>query len=725
MMKYLKLISVSIAILLAAIGASQSTAAAMPLSGPTPSAPTAVCPGNGALISQTYSNLPAGCQPSTATTFTIKWTDTAPVSGDYYDIEIATQPTFGGYIVDGSDSGGTTVCNIGVSGPGTGNFFVAGSSYTYLPATTYFWRVRAYGQLSDCTTPTYVSPWSTTFSFRTKIAAPTPVSPLGGPTPLLDNKNNDVTHWPPSDLFQWTGVTGASGYQLQVSHSTLFNSFVLNVTLPYTATSYSPATDLPANQTLYWRVETLNTGFGPSDWTTPIQFITANPATVPVLAQPATGKLDTDHTPGLAWLASSLPGGTTFTSYEVQVWNNSTFKDSTDYMCFDVDYTTDTVDLNTGDINHTQMDVANAGLSMPGPTHCPFYQSPVEEGNATNLPDATTLYWRVRTENTDGTYTFWSDWSAPFNFISSVPKVDIITTPPTPACATTLTDAGGGNRPLFTWTAVDKATNYNIQISRDPLVNSPFVVNLSSVGTSFTPPTPLPRATTLYWHVRGNNNLYGPGDWSDICSFTTEDPPGAPTLVSPPYNKLLTDQTGTYTPTLTWSISSAPVAATFGYYELEIATTSAFGASDVGGPGVTDTSSTNQYSPTIVSPWTLAPATKYYWHVRACNTVPECSVWSPTGTFRISVDQVSSIGPSGSGTSFPVTFTWTAVPGATGYQLNISTTHTFSTTYIAISGGGTTSVMRNLPPHVYYWRIRATSSLFGPGAWSVVLSFSP
>src|SRR5690606_22208172 len=62
-------------------------------------------------------------------------------------------------------------------------------------------------------------------------------------------------------LFDWTPVTGASNYTLQVSKEFDFSPLVLNKIV--TTDSYTPTANLPAGVPLYWRVRA-NGAYGPS-----------------------------------------------------------------------------------------------------------------------------------------------------------------------------------------------------------------------------------------------------------------------------------------------------------------------------------------------------------------------------------------------------------------------------------------------------------------------------
>jgi hypothetical protein len=72
------------------------------------------------------------------------------------------------------------------------------------------------------------------------------------------------------------------------------------------------------------------------------------------------------------------------------------------------------------------------------------------------------------------------------------------------------------------------------------------------------------------------------------------------------------------------------------------------------------------------------------------------------------------------------TFTWTAIPGATTYTLQVSKSPTFNLLVInrtlnALTYTHTLNLTANM---IYYWRVRANGP-FGPGLWqATVFSFT-
>lgn len=646
-MKTLKLLILSLATLLVTVGASNKAPQYIPAK------PGAVSPANGGL--------------TTDYTPTLKWTNT----GTTYDIEIATDPSFGAYIID-SNTG------------------FAGNTYTLGvildPAKTYYWHVKAYDGTGN-------SGWSNTFTFRTAVEPPTLTDPADSST----LQNNRPT-------FKWTTVLNATGYNLQVSQTSLFSTVILNVTLPYTSTEYTPAADLTANATLYWRVRTLNGTYGPSDWSPgPIGNYftitkTALQPTAPTPVYPGNGKLTDDYTPRLTWTASSIPSATTFDYYEVQITTDSTFTDMdpVSIICLpptcidDTSVTTRVTDITSG----------TASFDVPDP--------------GSELDPATTFYWRVRAYNHLGGDTFYSNWSNVFTLNTTYEPLTLNT----PANFSSLTF----NQPQFSWTdpnVMPHGGYYYIQVSKNPGFTD-LIINKTSPNP-FKPGIPLPSNRTLYWRVRITSGTYGPSRWSEVWQFDTANPPGMPVLKSPISNALVTNDT----PTFKWSVSTLPLTTTFSNYTIEVSTGTAVNPD---GSFVTtvinDSSATNQYDPQFTPGAPLTTATKYYWHVEACNTDGECSNWSPTAAFRIAIESPTLVTYGGGSLTNIPPFDWNDIPGASGYAIQVwkdgaPGTLLINTTVASsqFSGGS------GLPAGTYFWRVRTNSPYFGPSVWSAVDSF--
>ena len=129
---------------------------------------------------------------------------------------------------------------------------------------------------------------------------------------------------------------------------------------------------MPKNIKIYWRVRANGTN-GPSEWSSVRYFYSPNPPSVPSLVSPVKGASTTDLTPKLDWSTVSVPSGTTFDHYKVQVSTDTSFSDSGMV------------------INKNITGVSNSYYTVP-----------------TNLIKGKKYYWHVRAYNSDGEYSNFS-----------------------------------------------------------------------------------------------------------------------------------------------------------------------------------------------------------------------------------------------------------------------------------------------------------------------------
>ena len=129
---------------------------------------------------------------------------------------------------------------------------------------------------------------------------------------LLDRRPN----------FDWTDFAGASSYQLQVARNNTFTLGLVSATS--LSSQYAWPTDLLPNTTHYWRVRA-KVGAVYTAWSNTWSFTTANPPSIPVLVAPANNALTTDYTPKLDWSNVTVPLGVTFDHYQLQVATDAAF----------------------------------------------------------------------------------------------------------------------------------------------------------------------------------------------------------------------------------------------------------------------------------------------------------------------------------------------------------------------------------------------------------------
>ena len=358
---------------------------------------------------------------------TLDWGDVTPV--DHYAVQVSTSSKFldGTLLYDRTSS--------------WSDFVVPAD----LPANaTYYWRVSTYDATGQ------YSLWSAYRSFRTAMRPPDLIVPA--------NTGLALTTRP---AFDWSGVDGASSYTLQVSTGQDFSKLLLNPSP--TASIYTPGSDLPRNQTVYWRVKA--NGTNPSTWSKVFSFTSADPPAAPGLAAPADSAALSDYQPDLDWNDVA-----NVEYYKIQIATSSAFTD-------------------TSLVYYKQVSKDTSFYAPPAPL-------------ATNA----TYYWRVCSYNVLNQY---SQWSAVRHFHTKVPAPQLND----PAGATALSTPVS-----LSWKSVDKATSYIVQVSSSASFSST-VVNKSLTTLSYTTSS-LTKGKTYYWRVQAVAKYSS--DWSEVRSFTVQ-----------------------------------------------------------------------------------------------------------------------------------------------------------------------------------------------------------
>ena len=291
--------------------------------------------------------------------------------------------------------------------------------------------------------------------------------------------------------------------------------------------------------------------------------------------------------------------------------------------------------------------------------------------------------------------------------VTNVPNVELIA----PTNGSTLLT----NHPTFDWENLPTAIGYNIQIAKNNTFTQ-FVSNVNLTGgtnSSYTPTTALTANTNMWWRVRAKLTQTTYSAWSEIRSFTTANPPPAPTLTAPA-NTLITS----VTVLLNWNDVSMPAGTTFQKYEVQMATNSTF---------TTDTTLADVAISEYTTP-ALTPNTKVFWRVRAYNTLGQYGSWSTARYFRVAYAAPVLVSPIGGITvsGLKPLLDWDLVLGATSYTVQVSMNNTFTTLRVnaTILAPNTSYIPTvNLPAGtVWYWRVRANGPN-GPSAWSAFETF--
>lgn len=288
-------------------------------------------------------------------------------------------------------------------------------------------------------------------------------------------------------------------------------------------------------------------------------------------------------------------------------------------------------------------------------------------------------------------------------------------TPLTPANGVTVTATGYGGTlavppnafPEFSWSAVEGATRYKLQISPDIAFTTK--QEFTTPLTRYTPTSLSSFPDGLYyWRVLVDApEVSFP---SPPRSFTRQwaTPDNKPTLTSPEEGDILEFFDS---PAFTWQ----PVIGA-AYYRLQISTNP-------------------EFSTLAVNNMTLAyanqPLTKlangtYYWRVLPFDTYNRQGTASEMRLFQMGYDQIPELlEPLNPSTpTFTPTFRWTAVEGAQYYRLQYSTDPAFAAAVTQVDTRNTTfTPTTQIPNDVnYYWRVQTVSGGALSG-WSSVWNF--
>ena len=304
----------------------------------------------------------------------------------------------------------------------------------------------------------------------TLAACPTPA------TPSVLSPANGATCVSTTPLLDWSDVSGATSYEVQVCTNSGCTSVARSATPTASSWTVSPA--LSNNTQYWWRARARNACGSWSAWGTIWSFTTTFTPATPTLSSPANGATGVSTTPLLDW--TDAAGAT---SYDVQVCSDS--------GCASV-------------------------VRSANPTTSQWTVSPA-------LSTGVTYYWRARS-NACGNNSAWTGIRS-FTTVCPVPATPTLSSPANGA-------TGVSTTPLLDWTDAAGATSYDVQVCSDSGCAS--VVRSANPTTSQWTVSPvLSTGVTYYWRARANNAC-GNGSWTGTWSFTTVCPvPATPSLVSP------------------------------------------------------------------------------------------------------------------------------------------------------------------------------------------------
>jgi hypothetical protein len=281
--------------------------------------------------------------------------------------------------------------------------------------------------------------------------------------------------------------------------------------------------------------------------------------------------------------------------------------------------------------------------------------------------------------------------------------------------------------PAFGWSPVAGADRYEFEIAADPGFNAPVLG--SQYDHFFTKNT---RATltkvvpngTYWWHVQAVAADGAVSGWSAAQSFT-RNWASSPDLTAPADGATITFPAQPFR--LAWT--AVPGAAK---YSVSVATDPSL-ASLIGNGNPVVTQAT---SFTLASP--LAPSQTYYWGITPLDaggnpgspSAISSFTWVWPSETTLSVTDVASAPEIED-----YEFSWTTVPGAAGYEVEINTSEDFAAgswvccpvnpiTHLTTIGTTYSPTLVLPNNNSYYWRVRAVDASGNPGVWNLGPQFS-
>jgi len=259
-------------------------------------------------------------------------------------------------------------------------------------------------------------------------------------------------------------------------------------------------------------------------------------------------------------------------------------------------------------------------------------------------------------------------------------------------------------QPTITWQAITGAVRYEIWLSNLSSGQGQIVYEKNVIGTSFTVPEKIGVGLYRVW-VRAVDSLEIPGFWSAPRDFRVVT---APTITAPSTAGATASSTF---PTISWTaITSAP------RYELWVNNLTTGTARVIWRTDLTTTSY-------LAVAEGLGSGT-YRAFARAFNAQNESGNWSPAYDFTV-LAAPSMLQPASGGTfDRTPTYSWTAIPGATSYDVWVSS-RTTNTVVLRDQNVRSTSLTGtvDLPNGDYTVWVRAQAGTYY-SVWSAGRQFS-
>lgn len=555
-------------------------------------------------------------------------------------------------------------------------------------------------------------------------------SALSVPTfiePLANSFGNTTTNL----LVDWTDVSGATEYEIQVS---LDNSFSTFVAIDTVVVSRYVLSSLSNYKDYYARVKA-KSKYSQSYWTSAHKFTTIVGKVT--LVSPTNNSIAKDTADNLSW--SAVLGKT---EYQVQIAKDENFST----IVLDQNVNPEQLNYNSfthfteywwkvrakdpsgsyGDwsfVRKFQTKVNRPSLISPANLSNQLAISQnldwtdvigadkytiqlsdkldfsnlilnkstlVSQETVNNLLPYTKYYWRAAAENS----TKQGNWSDVFSFTTKIEVASLVTPTNNAINLDTIE--------TFNWNSVAYADNYEINIDTKNTFDSPNLV-ISTPSQNTRDMNNLLFDTVYYWKVRikADSEI---GAWSEIWNFRTKLKD--PTLQLPANNS----KSINFTDKLEWS-DSAPTSS----YKVQVSLSSNFNTLVYD-----ETVNENEFDFSGLEDYKI-----YFWRIKAVRGQFQ-SDWSSTSNFTTKIGSTSLISPADNSINLDtsLSLTWNNKTYADKYTIQISIDNAFTNPQIL-----NTSVNTNLYnglgllyDTVYYWRTKVHLTT-EESDWSEIFSF--
>lgn len=333
--------------------------------------------------------------------------------------------------------------------------------------------------------------------------------------PVLLSPVNGATGLSQTPALDWSDVSNATKYRVQVSAQSNFNTLLINDST-ITSSQYSVGSGILSIGTLYyWRAaagnDTLWSMFSDA-WS----FTTRGMPNQAVLYNPPNNSVNQPVDITFSWYKSieTLNKNGNVLKSEKPVKQKDEYKN-----IFNTDkFTTDA-------IGNYWFELTTDTVSMAGLVRDSVLTDTIKTIN--NLNRSTKFFWRVKAKGDLGWGPFSTWWN--FTTVPNPPAIPVLVSP--------INNTSGLYIPVtLTWNSSPGAANYWLQVSADSLFSS-FIVNDSTQADTTEIVSSLNPLTFYYWRVAAKNA----GGWSTFSarwSFKTLGSPTQVILVSPPNNAI-------------------------------------------------------------------------------------------------------------------------------------------------------------------------------------------